>query len=62
MLVNGQPAGRWYTAPTNPTHRWADSDFILPSSLTRDRTAFDIEIRTVDGQWTESRYELWAGR
>lgn len=62
VIVNGQPAGRWYTAATNGTRRWADSDFILPESLTRGRTAIDIEIRAIGGPWTEFRYELWSGR
>ena len=62
VFVNGQPAGHWYTAATNATRRWADSDFILPASLTRGRTAIDIEVRAIGGPWTEFRYELWAGR
>jgi len=62
VFVNGRPAGRWYTAATNPVRRWADSDFILPASLTHDVTALEIEIRVAGTAWTEFRYELWAGR
>ena len=61
VFVNGQPAGRWYTAATNATRRWADADFILPVSLTRGLSTLDIEVRAIGGAWTEFRYELWAG-
>jgi hypothetical protein len=62
VFVDGQPAGRWMSAATNAARRWADADFILPSSLTRNRTTLDIEIRVTGGGWTEFRYELWASR
>jgi hypothetical protein len=62
VFVNGQSAGRWYTAAMNSTRRWADSDFILPAALTRGRTAIEVEIRAIGGTWTEFRYELWSGR
>jgi hypothetical protein len=60
VYVNGQPAGRWYSAATDRERRWADSDFILPAGLTRGRSTIEIEIRAVGGAWTEFRYELWA--
>jgi hypothetical protein len=62
VFVDGQPAGRWLTAATNTARRWADSDFILPASLTRNRTTLEVEIRVSTGPWTEFRYELWANR
>ena len=60
VFVDGQPAGRWFTAATDAIRRWADSDFILPAALVRGRTALDIEVRAIGGPWTEFRYELWA--
>ena len=33
-----------------------------PSSLTAGRTSLEIEVRAVDGPWSEFRYELWATR
>ena len=60
VYVNGQPAGRWYSAATDKERRWADSDFILPVGLTRGRSTIDVEIRAVAGAWTEFRYELWV--
>ena len=60
VFVNGQPAGRWFTAATDATRRWADSDFILPATLVRGRSALDIEVRAIGSPWTEFRYELWA--
>jgi hypothetical protein len=60
VWVNGQFAGRWSSPASNPDRRWADDDFLLPSSLTQGRTSLDIEIRAIDGSWSEFRYELWA--
>jgi hypothetical protein len=60
VYVNGQFAGRWYSAATDKERRWADGDFILPPSLTHDRSTIGVEIRAVGGAWTEFRYELWA--
>lgn len=60
VLVNGRPAGRWSTAATNDLRRWADSDFLLPATLTRGVRRLAIEVRPASGTWTEFRYELWA--
>ena len=60
VWVNGTNAGAWYSAATNTTKRWAESDFLIPASLVAGRSTLDIEIRVVSGTWSEYRYELWA--
>lgn len=59
VWIDGRLAGRWYTATTNVDRRWAESDFLLPATLTRGKTALEIAIR-VRGAWNEYRYELWS--
>ncbi|MFN8060464.1 MAG: glycoside hydrolase family 172 protein [Vicinamibacterales bacterium] len=60
VFVDGRPAGRWYTAATNGTRRWADADFILPAAAA-GRSSIEVEIRPLAGAaWSEFRYELWA--
>lgn len=60
VWVDGQLVGRWYTAATNEHRRWAESDFLLPASLTRGKASLRIEIRVQRPGWTEYRYELWG--
>ncbi|AMY09345.1 hypothetical protein LuPra_02560 [Luteitalea pratensis] len=62
LWVDGRLAGRWSSLAINPDRRWADDDFLLPSSLTGGRTSLEIEVRAVGGPWSEFRYELWATR
>jgi hypothetical protein len=59
VWIDGQLAGRWYTATTNADRRWAESDFLLPAKLTMGKTAIAVEIRVL-GAWNEYRYELWS--
>jgi hypothetical protein len=60
VFVNGNRAGVWYQAGTNPHHRWAETDFLLPESLTRGADRLEIEMRPVQPGWNEFRYELWG--
>ncbi|MFN7953759.1 MAG: glycoside hydrolase family 172 protein [bacterium] len=57
VLVDGQPAGTWYDVFENPIQRWAESDFLLPASLTRSKSRIHVELvnrgRT---PWTELGY------
>ena len=62
VWVDGRLAGRWSSSAINPDRRWADDDFLLPSSLTIGRASLEIEVRAVGGPWSEFRYELWATR
>jgi hypothetical protein len=60
VYVDGRLAGTWLTAGSNPYHRWADSDFIIPAGYTRNQTSINVKIQYVSGNpyWTEYRY--WA--
>ncbi len=60
VWIDGQLAGRWATAATNEHRRWAESDFLLPASLTLGKSSFRVEIRVRQPGWTEYRYELWG--
>lgn len=45
VLVDGQPAGIWYDANTNPVHRWHDSDFLVPPGLCVGKSYLDITLK-----------------
>jgi hypothetical protein len=60
VLVNGTSAGIWYQPATNAHHRWGETDFLLPESLTRGAESLSIEIRPLRPGWSEFRYELWG--
>ena len=60
MFVNGKRAGVWYQPGTNPHHRWGETDFLLPESLTRGAAGIEFEIHVVQRGWNEFRYELWG--
>jgi hypothetical protein len=62
VFVNGRTAGTWYQPGTNSHHRWAETDFLLPESLTRGEPRLQIEIRPTQPGWNEFRYELWGLR
>jgi hypothetical protein len=62
VWVNGKSAGIWYSAATNATRRWAESDFLLPGELTAGARRLRIEIRALQPGWNEFRYELWGFR
>jgi hypothetical protein len=60
VYVNGKLVGTWLTAGSNPYHRWAESDFIIPAGYTRSKSSITVKIQYVSGNpyWTEYRY--WA--
>ena len=60
--MNGARTGIWYSAATNSERAWAESDYILPESVTRGQSKLDIEIRPMRAGWTAFRYELWGLR
>jgi hypothetical protein len=68
VYVNGAPAGIWYEPGQNSVHRWRDSEFMLPASLTRGAASLDIVIENVSATqaWTEYHYAVyaldWTGR
>jgi hypothetical protein len=60
VYVNGKLVGTWLVEGSNPYHRWADSDFIIPAQYTRNKSSITLKIQYVSGNpyWTEYRY--WA--
>jgi hypothetical protein len=66
VLVDGHPAGSWFTPGANTSKRWADSDFYLPARLTNGRRRLNIGLRILPSRgapsgaptgWTDSRYQ-----
>ncbi len=61
VFVDGQPAGTWYTPESSPTLRWAEDDFALPASFTRDRESIEVTIRPLGPvPWTEFFYWVYS--
>lgn len=62
VYVNGVPAGTWYEAGQNVTHRWRDSEFMIPATLTRGATSLDITIANSSPTqaWTECYYWVYS--
>ena len=58
VLVDGRPAGTWYTPDVNPILRWAELDFEIPASLTSGRDALEITLDASDSPtpWTAYGY------
>lgn len=59
VRVDGQVAGVWTNLETNSVHRWAESDFVLPPSLTRGRSSVQIEIEPA-GIWSAFLYQAYS--
>jgi len=61
VYVDGGFAGVWYDVYENPLLRWADSDFLVPSSLTAGKDRVQIKIVN-DGQaaWSEFLYLVYS--
>jgi Protein of unknown function (DUF2961) len=60
VFVDGRLVGTWLLAGSNPYHRWADSDFIIPAGYTRNRTSINLKIQYVSGNPYWSEYTYWA--
>jgi hypothetical protein len=45
VRVDGNEAGTWYDANTNPVHRWHDSDFLLPPALCAGKSQATITLK-----------------
>ena len=60
VFVNGKRAGVWYQPGTNAHHRWGETDFLFPESLTHGAARLEVELRVVQPGWNEFRYELWG--
>ncbi len=60
VYVDGRLVGTWLMAGSNPYHRWADSDFIIPAGYTRNQTSINVKIQYVSGNPYWSEYTYWA--
>jgi hypothetical protein len=60
VYVNGNLAGRWYERGSVKTPEWRDSEFLIPSYLTRGLDTLNIQVRFVssDKEWNEFGYEV----
>lgn len=63
---DGQDAGVWYLADSNPYKRWIEDEFEIPESLTRDKSVLNIRIVPESREegcpmsWNESAYEVFC--
>jgi len=63
VYVDGRPAGVWYDVYENPDLRWAESDFLLPPSLTGNKDRILIRIVNRSGvSWSEFAYKIFSYR
>jgi len=62
ILVDGEPAGRWYSADINPYARWAEFDFEIPEALTRGKReiAVAIDATASPTPWTAFEYRAFS--
>jgi hypothetical protein len=62
VLVDGVSAGFWYEARTNPSSRWREDVFEIPSSLTAGKSSISIDlVPTAAGtSWNEFRYRVYS--
>jgi len=63
VFVNGQYAGTWYDANTNTTHRWCDSDFLLPPGLCRGQSKLLVTLRVEtfgEDRFTDFSYTVFS--
>jgi hypothetical protein len=62
VYVDGESAGVWYDAGENVYHRFRDSEFLIPPTLTRGKSAITVRIENVstESDWTEFRYWVYT--
>jgi hypothetical protein len=62
VFVDGTYAGDWYTAGANTATRWADSDFLIPASLTTGKSQVTVQVQFVSAaiDWNEFTYWLYS--
>ena len=61
VLVDGKRAGIWFTPGSNPTKRWAESDFQLPAALTAGKRRIAVQLRVLSA-WTDYGYVTFSVR
>lgn len=60
VYVDGHLTGTWFVAGQNPYHRWADTDFIIPPSLTSGKRTLTVKIQFVSASTYLTEYTYWA--
>jgi hypothetical protein len=62
VYVNGTLAGLWYDAGSNTSHRFRDSEFLVPPALTTDQSSLAIRIEnaSASADWTEFHYWVYS--
>lgn len=59
VLIDGKEAGIWYNPGNNAVTPFADSDFVLPPSLTEGKTEITVTIEP-DGAFSDFEYEVFS--
>ena len=64
VYVDDVLAGTWYEPGQNTYHTWRDAEFMIPPSLTQDKSAVTIRIENVStaSDWTEYHYWVYTLR
>ncbi len=62
VYVDGKLAGEWFVPDSNMQDRWLDSEFPLPSNLTKSKEEINISIRfkSSSHDWNEFRYWVYS--
>ena len=66
VWVDGQEAGVWYLADSNPHKRWIEDEFEIPAELTRGKSVLSIRIvpeAREEGSpvsWNEAAYDVFC--
>jgi len=62
VYVNEVLAGVWYDAGSNSSHRFRDSEFMIPPALTHNQRwlAIRIENASSESDWTEFHYRVYS--
>jgi hypothetical protein len=58
--LDGLVIGVWYCPGFNQRHHFAQDEFLLPHSLTREKTELKLVLRIQSTCWIESSVELLA--
>ncbi len=61
VFVDGKFAGYWYNLVSNPFKRWADSDILLPESLTSGKSEIKIRVENIgDVFWSQFDFQIFS--
>ncbi len=62
VYVDDVLAGAWYDPGQNTSHRFRDSEFLIPPALTHGKTGIQIRIENMSpaSDWTEYRYWVYT--